>query len=78
MLGLGSETPRRVAVDEQGRMRASELARELADVDGPTIVCAQAGNVNTGASDPLAEVAEACRAGAPGCTSTARSDCGPR
>ena len=62
MLGLGSETPRRVAVDGQGRMRASELARVLADVDGPTIVCAQAGNVNSGASDPLAEVAEACRA----------------
>ncbi len=62
MLGLGSETPRRVGVDEQGRMRASELARVLADVDGPTIVCAQAGNVNTGASDPLVEIAEACRA----------------
>ena len=44
----------RVAADEQGRMRADALARRCASRDGPTIVCAQAGNVNTGAFDPLA------------------------
>lgn len=58
MLGLGSDRPVRVATDAQGRMRADELARALATVDGPTIVCAQAGNVNTGAFDPLAEIVD--------------------
>ena len=50
-----------------------------ARADGPAIVCAQAGNVNTGAFDPLAEiVAAAARRAAPGCTSTAPSACGRR
>jgi glutamate/tyrosine decarboxylase-like PLP-dependent enzyme len=62
MLGLGAERPLRVAVDEQGRMRPDELARVLQDVAGPTIVCAQAGNVNTGACDPLTEIAASSRA----------------
>jgi glutamate/tyrosine decarboxylase-like PLP-dependent enzyme len=62
MLGLGAETPLRVPVDGQGRMLPDELVRVLAVVQGPTIVCAQAGNVNTGACDPLAEIANACRA----------------
>jgi glutamate/tyrosine decarboxylase-like PLP-dependent enzyme len=59
LLGLG--TPTVVDADEQGRMRADELARALTHGTGPTIVCAQAGEVNTGAFDPLAEIAEACR-----------------
>jgi glutamate/tyrosine decarboxylase-like PLP-dependent enzyme len=62
MLGLGAETPLRVPVDGQGRMLPGELVRVLEDVEGPTIVCAQAGNVNTGASDPLTEIADASRA----------------
>jgi glutamate/tyrosine decarboxylase-like PLP-dependent enzyme len=62
MLGLGSETPRRVPVDGQGRMRADALAIALAEATGPTIVCAQAGNVNSGGCDPLVEIAAACRA----------------
>ena len=46
--------------------------------DRPDIVCAQAGNVNTGAFDPLADDRRRARASAaPGCTSTARSGCGP-
>jgi glutamate/tyrosine decarboxylase-like PLP-dependent enzyme len=57
MLGLGSDRPIRVATDDQGRMRPDELRRALAGVDGPTIVCAQAGNVNTGSFDPLPEIA---------------------
>ena len=40
-------------------MRPEALARALAAGEGPAIVCAQAGNVNTGACDPLAEVVEA-------------------
>jgi glutamate/tyrosine decarboxylase-like PLP-dependent enzyme len=59
MLGLGDERVVRVPADEQGRMRASELVDELSQTGGPTIVCAQAGNVNTGAFDPIAQIAEA-------------------
>ena len=54
MLGLGRNRVVRVAADEQGRMRASKLPR----ADGPTIVCVQAGNVNSGSVDPIAEVCE--------------------
>jgi glutamate/tyrosine decarboxylase-like PLP-dependent enzyme len=42
-------------------MRADALAEALAETPGPTIVCAQAGNVNSGAFDPLAGIAGACR-----------------
>jgi glutamate/tyrosine decarboxylase-like PLP-dependent enzyme len=59
MLGLGSERVTRVPVDGQGRMRADEVRRIVEASTGPTIVCAQAGNVNTGAFDPLREVAAA-------------------
>jgi glutamate/tyrosine decarboxylase-like PLP-dependent enzyme len=108
LLGLGRDTPIRVATDAQGRMRIDALRDALAaaaaaggsaSVSGdpaadsaaggsasaagdpaaasaaggsasaaghpaaapPTIVCAQAGNVNTGAFDPLEEIAAACR-----------------
>ena len=62
LLGLGRDTAIRVPADEQGRMRAGALAEELARGDGPTIVCAQAGNVNTGAFDPFEPIVAACRA----------------
>jgi glutamate/tyrosine decarboxylase-like PLP-dependent enzyme len=42
-------------------MRADALRALLAELDGPTIVCAQAGNVNTGAFDPLREIAQTTR-----------------
>jgi glutamate/tyrosine decarboxylase-like PLP-dependent enzyme len=62
LLGLGAPAWR-VATDAQGRMRTDDLARVLeACPAGPTIVCAQAGNVNTGAFDPLQAVAEAAAA----------------
>jgi glutamate/tyrosine decarboxylase-like PLP-dependent enzyme len=38
-----------VAADEQGRMRADALREALAGGDDPMIVCAQAGEINTGA-----------------------------
>ena len=56
MLGLGRDRVHRVAADEQGRMRPDALRATLAGLDGPTIVVAQAGNVNTGAFDPLPEI----------------------
>lgn len=58
-LGLGERRVVVVPADEQGRMRTVDLPAVLGD--GPTIVCAQAGNVNTGASDPFAEICEAAR-----------------
>lgn len=61
LLGLGA--PEVVAADGRGRLVPEALAEALGD--GPTIVCAQAGEVNTGAFDPLPEIADACeRAGA--------------
>ena len=55
-LGFGSDELESVPVDEQGRMRADALRAQLGDGAGPIIVCAQAGNVSTGASDPVAEI----------------------
>lgn len=61
MAGFGAATPRRVPADGQGRMRADALAEMLASGTGPCIVCAQAGNVNTGAFDPIADIAAVTR-----------------
>jgi glutamate/tyrosine decarboxylase-like PLP-dependent enzyme len=60
LLGLGAPTV--VAADDQGRMEIDALRAALAADDGPAIVCAQAGEVNTGAFDPLAEIADAVEA----------------
>jgi glutamate/tyrosine decarboxylase-like PLP-dependent enzyme len=49
VLGMGRNRVVRVPVDGQGRMRADHLP----PMSGPTIVCTQAGNVNTGAFDPI-------------------------
>jgi len=57
LLGLGRDDVTRVPVDEQGRM----IARKLPAIDGPTIVCTQAGNVNTGAFDPIGEICDVVR-----------------
>jgi glutamate/tyrosine decarboxylase-like PLP-dependent enzyme len=61
-LGLGRERVTRVPVDGQGAMRAEALAdaASAAAAGGrPLIVCAQAGNVNTGAFDPFDPIANA-------------------
>ena len=55
-LGFGSDQIELVPVDDQGRMRADALEVILGSSDEPTIVCTQAGNVSTGASDPLAQI----------------------
>ena len=57
--GLGAGRAVRVDVDGEGAMLPHALERALGD--GPTIVCAQAGEVNSGAFDPLEEIAAACR-----------------
>ena len=60
LLGLGA--PETVAADDQGRMDADALRAVLERDDRPTIVCAQAGEVNTGAFDPFEEIADAAAA----------------
>ena len=62
MLGLGRNRVFKVAADEQGRMRPDALREALAGLrDRPVLVCAQSGNVNTGAFDPLPEIVAAVR-----------------
>ncbi|NTU85393.1 MAG: aminotransferase class V-fold PLP-dependent enzyme [Chloroflexales bacterium] len=61
LLGLGRERVVHVPVDGQGRMRPDALP----PLDDATILCLQAGNVNTGAFDPARELcAQAQAAGA--------------
>jgi glutamate/tyrosine decarboxylase-like PLP-dependent enzyme len=60
LLGLGSDTAVRVSTDDQGRMDPDALRDTLANGSGPTIVCAQAGNVATGAFDAFDPIADAC------------------
>jgi len=61
LLGIGASSLEVVPVDDQGRMRVDELRLG----DGPTIVCGQAGEVNTGAFDDLDAIADvAAEAGA--------------
>jgi len=55
-LGVGTEAIVEVDADEQGRMRPASLAVALDQTSGPAIVCAQVGNVNSGAIDPVAEI----------------------
>lgn len=52
MLGLGRSRLTRVPADDQGRMRLDALP----PLDDHTLVCVQAGNVNTGAFDPAGEI----------------------
>jgi len=62
ILGLGASRVRRVPTDDQGRMLADKLRETLSIGSDPCIVCAQAGNVNTGAFDPIEEIADAAKA----------------
>jgi glutamate/tyrosine decarboxylase-like PLP-dependent enzyme len=52
MIGFGRERVIRVPADDQGRIRPYNIP----DTEGPTIICLQAGNVNTGAFDPIGEI----------------------
>jgi glutamate/tyrosine decarboxylase-like PLP-dependent enzyme len=57
VIGLGRTRVTHVPVDGQGRMRPETLPA----LAGPTIICTQAGNVNTGAFDPHIEIVEQAR-----------------
>lgn len=54
LVGFGKNRVVRVPTDRQGRMKADLIP----DISGPTIVCIQAGNVNTGAFDPAESICE--------------------
>jgi glutamate/tyrosine decarboxylase-like PLP-dependent enzyme len=58
LLGLGRERVHRAPVDSQGRMRADALP----SLSPSTLVCIQAGNVNTGAFDPARVICDAAHA----------------
>lgn len=58
LLGMGDSAVKQVPTDSSGRMLAVALAEVLDDLSGPTIVVAQAGEVNTGSFDPLDEIAD--------------------
>ena len=62
LLGLGTRSVERVESDAQGRMEPAALARRLeAGRGAPALICAQVGNVNSGACDPLADIAALAR-----------------
>lgn len=54
LLGFGRDRIIRVRVDSQGRM----LASHIPDFRGPVIICAQLGNVNSGACDPIDDICD--------------------
>ena len=57
LVGLGRERVAVVPADDQGRIRADQLP-DLSTLDGPVLLCAQAGEVNTGAFDPFEQLAD--------------------
>ncbi len=58
MLGWGKADVERVPTDDQGRM----IAERLPSLDERTIVCVQAGNVNSGSFDPFETICERANA----------------
>jgi glutamate/tyrosine decarboxylase-like PLP-dependent enzyme len=61
LLGIGAAQIQAVEADDQGRIVAAALEATLERTRGPVIVCAQAGEVNTGSFDPLADIASLVR-----------------
>ena len=61
MLGFGRGNIRRLARDEIGRLDLRALERELKQATAPAIVIANAGEVNAGDFDPIADVADLCK-----------------
>lgn len=58
MAGLGRDRVTRVPVDDQGRMRVDQMP----EIQGPTIVCTQAGHINSGAFDPVGDICDLAHA----------------
>ena len=62
MLGVGREQIRTFSRDGTGRLDLEAMRRALEEIDGPAIVVANAGEVNAGDFDPIAEIADLCEA----------------
>ena len=60
-LGFGEENFAKIRVDDEGRMRADDLAARLPQIKGPKIIVAQAGHINSGAFDPFTEISRLAR-----------------
>ena len=74
LVGLGRDRALLLPADGQGRIEP----RGLPALTGPALVCLQAGNVNTGASDPFGPLIDWAHETVPGCTWTALSGSGRR
>lgn len=61
LIGFGAKRVHIIAADRQGRMIPAELHKNVATLKGPIIIIAQAGNINSGASDPMTEIADIAR-----------------
>ena len=61
-LGLGFSSATEVESDDQSRMKPDALATTLQAIEGPTIICVESGNVNTGSFDHFDEIADAADA----------------
>jgi glutamate/tyrosine decarboxylase-like PLP-dependent enzyme len=59
LLGLGRDSVVAADVDGQGRASAAAVTAALEGYDGPAIVCAQVGEVNTGSVDPVGDISDA-------------------
>ena len=57
-LGLGEATAVEVPSDDQSRMDPGALEQVLTERDGPTVICLESGNVNTGSFDLFSAVAD--------------------
>ena len=57
-LGLGFSSATEVACDGESRVEPEALAATLQRLSGPTIVCVESGNINTGSFDPFMDVAD--------------------
>lgn len=57
LLGFGRDRVQRLPVDGQGCIDATRIPK----IEGPTIVCTQAGNLNTGGFDPVGDICDAVK-----------------
>ncbi len=55
-LGLGSQRVKTIACDALGQIVPDAFAATIAEIDGPAIAVLQAGQINTGANDPFAQI----------------------
>lgn len=60
-LGLGRQRIRRIETDAEGRINAADLATAMASDTGPSIIVAQAGQINTGAFDPFGPICDVAK-----------------